>query len=68
MVLISLAVFALIDQVLHITHGESWLARVPGGYALLAAIGSLGLALIARLLSAVFGCKQDYYAPGIDDD
>jgi hypothetical protein len=68
MVLISLAIFALIDQVVHITHGEGLLARVPGGYAFLAAIGSLGLALIARLVSAVFERKQDYYAPGIDDD
>ena len=60
--------FVLLDQVLHITHGESWLARIPGAYALLAAFGSLGMVVIARLVSAIFRRKENYYTTVNSDD
>ena len=62
LVIIFIAVFMLLDQVFHLTHGKGWWAQVPAFFAFLGFLGGLLIFFLGKIvISALLHRNENYY-------
>ena len=61
-VIALMAVFILLDELFHLTHGHGWWSEVPAFFAMLGFLGGILLFFLSKIvISALLHRDENYY-------